>query len=153
MNGINIREYTTDDLPACMAIFDSNVPVYFTVEEKAGFTDWLGKNDRGPYYVLTVGDIILACGGIYCEENESAAGLAWGMVDRSEHGKGYGRVLTDFRIKKMLEHYPSCDYKIETSQHTSEFYAQFGFQTTLIEKDGFSKGIDKVIMKIAAVKK
>ncbi len=142
-----IREYKEEDRNSCLEIFDSNCPKYFAVAEKILFINWLDKKDREKYYVLTVADKIIACGGIYKDKKEYLAGLAWGMVHRNFHKKGYGKQLTMFRIEKLNHEFPDITHKVETSQHTFGFYELMGFKTTDIVKDGFANGLDKYVMK------
>jgi len=143
---MNIRIYTSQDKNACIAIFDSNCPRYFLDHERAEFIDWLEKEDRLEYYVLEIDDEILACGGIYKDDDLDQVGFAWGMVSRSHHGKGLGSALAKHRIKILDDKFPSYDCKLSTSQLTDAFFAKHGFVQTAYEKDGWGKGMDKVTM-------
>lgn len=144
---MTIRVYKRVDRNDCLEIFDSNCPQYFATTEKILFANWLDKEDREEYYVLTEGDEIIACGGIYKDKKENLAGLAWGMVHHNFHKKGYGKQLTLFRLARLSEDFPGITQKVETSQHTFGFYELMGFKTITITKDGFATGIDKYVMK------
>lgn len=137
-----IREYSTADKEACMAIFDSNMPQYFVSEERQQFEDWLDKEDRETYQVLIDRDEVVACGGIYEDTELKLVGLAWGMVRNDLHKNGYGKALTLFRIEEMEERFSHYDQHLGTSQHTAPFYEKMGFITTEIIKDGFGPGLD-----------
>ena len=41
MNDILSRPYVLDDVSACLALFDSNVPSFFAEEERIEFCDFL----------------------------------------------------------------------------------------------------------------
>lgn len=144
---MHIREYKDTDKQACIALFDSNVPHFFSEDEKQGFIDWLDLPDRDAYYVVELEERIVACGGIFHETDKKIAGLAWGMVDRSLHKQGIGGRFTRFRLDLLTEKFPDHIHSIETSQHTEAFYKKLGFVTTHITPDGFAPGIDKYEME------
>ena len=45
MSDIISRPFISEDLPACLSIFDSNVPLFFSPEERAEFNDHLENLD------------------------------------------------------------------------------------------------------------
>lgn len=139
---MKIRPYQKSDKEACLHIFESNRPKYFMAEERQQFIDWLEKPDREAYYVGEINGEIVACGGIYADDKNQLCGLAWGMVNHADHGKGYGKKLSLFRLERMTERYPSYRHELGTSQHTAAFYEKLGFETEEIIKDGFGPGLD-----------
>ena len=139
---MTIRLYTPADKAACLAIFDSNMPQYFMPEERQQFEDWLDKEDREVYYVMTDNDQIVACGGIYIDTELNVAGQAWGMVLNSLHKRGYGKALTLHRIKEMDARFSHLDQHLGTSQHTAPFYEKMGYTTVEVIKEGFGPGLD-----------
>lgn len=143
---MTIRPYHPNDKKACIEIFESNSPKYFTKEEKIAFSDWLDDVKPDSYFVLEENNRVIGCGGIYYDEKANEAGLAWGMVHSKFHKQGYGKALTDFRLNKLTEKYPGMSYKIVTSQHTVSFYESRGFITHKITKDGFGVGLDNYEM-------
>lgn len=145
--GYSIREYEPKDKAACITIFDSNVPEYFSDAEREEFIEWLDKEDRAPYFVLVEGNEILACGGIYEDTEKQVIGLAWGMVLYSKHKQGLGKQLTLHRLELMDRLFPHYDQHLGTSQHTEAFYRKFGFVTTGFIKDGYGPGLDKYEMR------
>jgi hypothetical protein len=59
----SIRPYSRTDQDACLAIFDSNLPQYFTLSERSLFERLL-DNLPGPFQVLEDAEgTVLACGG------------------------------------------------------------------------------------------
>ena len=139
---MTIRLYTPADKAACLAIFDSNMPQYFMPEERQQFEDWLDKENREVYYVMTDNDQIVACGGIYIDTELNVAGQAWGMVLNSLHKRGYGKALTLHRIKEMDARFSHLDQHLGTSQHTAPFYEKMGYTTVEVIKEGFGPGLD-----------
>ena len=141
-----LREYTSDDCESCMAIFESNLGKYFAPHERQEFLDWLNRPGRPSYSVVERGGEIVACGGIYHDDELNVVGLAWGMVRRDLHRQGLGKVLAEHRVKQMAEQYPGLDHCLATSQHTYGFYEKMGFEVESVKADGFYDGIDRYDM-------
>lgn len=144
--GITIREYSARDYHACLALFDSNCPKYFSAPERELFADWLNKTDRASYSVMEREGEIIACGGIYHDPETNSVGMAWGMVRQNLHRQGHGRRLTEFRLEQMAEQFPTLAQRLGTSQHTFRFYEKMGFEVEKITRNGFAEGIDQYDM-------
>lgn len=143
-----IRTYIPEDKEACLQIFDSNYPKYFADHERQEFINWLDKSDREDYFVIEEEDKnIIACGGLFTDTKLKTVGLAWGMVQSKEQGKGYGKVLAAYRLQLMKKQFPRHDKIVNTSQHTYRFFEKLGFKVENIIPDGFGKGFDKYQMK------
>jgi [ribosomal protein S18]-alanine N-acetyltransferase len=149
---INFRKYTEADKNDCLKIFKSNVPKFFTETEIREFTDFLDKADentedsRVMYYVVTLGEKIIGCGGIGCYLKKSEASLCWGLIDRKFHRQGYGGKFLKYRLDKIVKHFPNCAVKIDTTQFSAPFFEKFGFETVKITKDFYAKGMDRYDM-------
>lgn len=135
----------------CLTIFDSNCPTYFTGEERQEFEQWLSEDEQ--YWILKDKDQILACGGIYLQENyprpsdfPEEVGFAWGMVHRSVHGKGIGTLLVKHRLDFLQSNYSNRPVVLRTTPKTMAFYASFGFGINAIENNGYGEGLDKITM-------
>ena len=148
-HGVDIRPYSASDLDACLAVFDSNMPLYFIRAERDGFRDFL-ENLPGPYLVLTdPGGAIVGCGGHAIADDEPGrADLCWGMVRQEKHRRGYGRTLTHARIDAAKRDPSVRVIALECSQHTTGFYERFGFRVTSVERDGFGPGLDRCLMRL-----
>ena len=141
---MNVIEYTKPDQPACLAIFDSNVPTYFLAAEREEFASFLGS-PPGTYLVLRDADRILGCGGI--ARKDDALILCWGMIHRDFHRKGLGSALLAERLRIARDKYPQLQLvKIETSQHSAPFFAKLGFQVEATTPNGFGPGLDCLSM-------
>lgn len=143
---MNILPYTPAHREACLALFDSNRPKFFTEDERDKFINWLDHHTAENYYVMEHDGQIVACGGVYADGNE--AGLSWGMVHADLHGKGFGKAFTKYRVQKMQELFPGSVYTINTSQHTVAFYEKMGFRVKKFTKDGYEPGLDRYDMQI-----
>jgi len=139
------RPYHRNDLAACLAIFDSNLPTYFAPEERPDFESFLRDLAEEHAYQVIDGSIV-ACGGLSPHEN-GTDGYCWGMVEKSRHRQGLGRHLARVRL-----HQAETDPRVElvalsTSQHTEGFYASLGFRVTRRVTDGHGPGIHAVHME------
>lgn len=143
-----IEKYTPVLRAECLKIFKSNLPKFFAPEELQLFEDFLEHDIEDNYYVVKYDGQVLACGGIFLDEETDEAGLSWGMVHSGYHLKGIGKLFTEYRIDLLKSVYPTKTYKVDTSQHTAAFYEKNGFKTVDVVRDGFGKGIDKYIMKM-----
>lgn len=153
-----IREYNIIDQPRCLKIFESNCPEFFEKEELTGFKLWLnGLNNHvlvyrnsgsDHYFVLEENNNVIACGGYYVEKERPNIIMAWGMVDRAFHRKGYGKQLFQYRIDEIHNSFPEHSIILDTSQHTYKFFQKFGFTVNNIIANGYGTGLDRYDMKL-----
>lgn len=144
----SLRPYTASDRPACLALFDSNVPAFFAVHERAEFADHLDQMapEPAPFLVVAFQGQPIACGGLSLQ-GDGAASLSWGMVGRDWQGRGMGTLLTKARLD-LARSSGITRLTLATSQHTAAFYARFGFVVEAITPDGFAPGLDRVDMAL-----
>lgn len=102
-----MRPYQITDKPACMAIFHSNRPKFFTTEEIPEFSKFLDGPNCDYFVMETDTNDIIGCGGHYTNAEHTRGGLAWGMVHQDYHGQGLGKKLTLFRLLKLSEKAPT----------------------------------------------
>lgn len=144
----DVRDYRAGDRGACLAVFDSNVPRFFSRGERPQFASFLDRLP-GPYLVLAraAGEIV-ACGGAALEAGGRTASLCWGMVRADLHGTGLGRLLLEKRIERVRT--ISCVelLRLDTSQHTRGFYERFGFVTREIVENGYDACLDRCEMTL-----
>lgn len=141
-----VRAYAEEDRDGCLRVFDSNIPRFFRVAERAEFAAFLGALP-GPYAVLVADkNEVLACGGYAVRANEGIASLCWGMVRADLHGRGLGGALARLRLE-VVRHDPRVRrILLNTSQHTVGFYERLGFRVTAVEKNGYAPGLDRCEM-------
>lgn len=153
---MTIHPYTSADHQRCLEIFDSNVPKFFTVPERAQFEFWLNGQDKGVhaydisvaelYYVIEDNNEIVGCGGVGIEPRRAT--MAWGMVDNKYHGKGYGRALLEHRLQVWRDGFSSYPMDLNTSQHTYTFFEQYGFRVVKVTENGYSEGLHRYDMEL-----
>ncbi|MBP2299879.1 GNAT family N-acetyltransferase [Azospirillum picis] len=146
-HGDGVRPYAEPDRNGCLAVFDGNMPRFFSAAERPDFARFLARHALDwSYLVLERGGRIAACGGIVLENDGTTAGLCWGMVDRALHGTGLGTTLTEARLRSAAAIPGVTRVKLDTSQHTHGFYRRFGFRTVAVAEDGYGPGLDRYDM-------
>lgn len=153
---MKIRNYKPNDRQQCVAIFNSNAPLFFDPNELPDFEFWLNGQDEKRlayrqtevecFFVAELENNIIACGGYYIPREEQRANMVWGMVHNAAHRKGVGRTLIDFRIQQIHELYPEYAISLDTTQHSFHFFEKFGFATTKITADFYAKGLHRYDM-------
>jgi hypothetical protein len=148
-DAVRIRPWRPEDRALGLALFDSNVPRFFAVQERQDFIDFI-DDLPGPYFVLedTAG-AALGCGGYAAADGDpSVAVLCWGMVRGDRHRGGLGTHLLTARLDRIAADPAYRSVAIETSQHSCGFFARHGFVQTRLVPDGFVPGIDLVEMSL-----
>lgn len=148
---VKIRAYQPEDREACLAVFDTNIPKFFSIEERAAFADFLDRAPGRYAVVCDDGGTIVGSGGLAGSlYDPSAAALTWGMIDARRHGQGFGRALTEERLR-WLEGMPEFAafevVRIDTSHETEAFYEKFGFRTVRRIPNGYREGLDRCDME------
>jgi predicted GNAT family N-acyltransferase len=153
---MNIRPYGKDDRLYCIALFRSNVPLYFAEGELNDFEFWLDGKDKQVlsygntkeeyFYVLEDNGKVLACGGFYLHKNEQIFNLVWGMVHAKFHLMGYGSALLNYRIKMAFDLFSDFPITIDTTQHTKAFFEKYGFKGTNKIENYYATGLHRIDM-------
>jgi ribosomal protein S18 acetylase RimI-like enzyme len=145
------RPYESRDLAGCLAVFDTNVPGFFRLEERDEFREFLAELP-GPYLVLPDDSgRIRACGGYAINVAERTADLCWGMVRQELHGGGLGRLLTTARIDAVRRDPRVDEVALHTSQHTVGFYERLGFAIVEVRENAYAPGLHRCDMKMSAL--
>lgn len=145
MSDIICRPYLSEDLSACLANFDGNVPTFFAAEERVAFREHLESINATatPYIVLVRGSEVVACGGLTIDETRRKASLSWGMVARKLHGRRLGTLLTQARLMQARSIPGLAEVELSTSQHSHGFYEAFGFAVSSVTPCGFGPELDR----------
>jgi len=159
VNKIEILPFQKKHLNDCLSIFESNCPPFFDPSEKILFTRFLDslitdkpirKSIQKNFFFVAVAiktNDVVGCGGYYSVKGAKQIRFSWGMVLNSWHGKRIGTQLVDYRIDKIRRNFQGFDINLDTSQHTFEFYMKNKFSVLSIEKEGYSKDLDKYELK------
>lgn len=144
---MKIRNYTATDKSTCIDIFKSNQPKFFAEHELVDFIDFLDE-DPQPYYCLVDSETVVGCGGYWVDLDNKQASLTWGMIKNNRHGEGLGKRLTVYRLHTICISKQADTIRIDTSQHTFEFYKKLGFIVDKITPDGYTKGLHQYDMTL-----
>lgn len=154
---LTIRPYQARDHAGCMRAFEGNRPRFFASHEQVEFQTLLNdlsesiEQDQVFDFVVEYENQIAACAGFYLPPDEdSPAGLVWGMVAKEFHRKGFGKQLLDFRLKKIQELRPGAAVVLDTTQFSFAFFQKSGFRVTGIIKDFYDIGLDRYDMILEA---
>lgn len=151
----NIRKYNPSDRNACMEVFESNVPKYFTEEETGEFERFLIRledttvTDNPPYYILELDDKLIGCGGF--GEKDGIDGTAsitfvWGMIHITYHKRGFGEQLLTFRLTEIKKQFPDRNVILDTTQFSFSFFEKYGFKTVKITENSYGEGMHRYDM-------
>jgi len=138
---IHFRAYQDSDQADCLAIFRSNVPKYFGEKEISGFIESLADPDD-LFEVLIVDEKIIGVGGIAIIQEREEGRLCFGIIHRDHHKKGFGKLLLERRLERILEYEFVKKITHETGEGTYRFFEKYGFQTLRIDDDPEGIGID-----------
>lgn len=153
-----IRDFNKNDKESCVISFKSNVPLYFTEKEISQFESFLdnfqsqiinGKYfEKTYYYVVVSADKIIGCGGFGYNDKTNIATLAWGLIHKEFHKKGFGEKLLAYRLDQIKKLYPAASVLIDTTQFSYPFFEKFGFVTTKVTPDFYTAGMHRYDMTL-----
>ncbi|WP_241235852.1 GNAT family N-acetyltransferase [Xanthomonas arboricola] len=139
-----IRPYQPRDFDACMALFDANVPVFFSAGERADFAGFLSHHAAAWHYqLLERSNAVAGCAGYAIGADGTTASLCWGMVHPRLHRCGVGTQLLLARLEALRQMPDVRRVILDTSQHTRQFYARFGFVVQQVTVDGYAPGLER----------
>lgn len=157
-----IQPYQPEDRAACLAVFASNVPRFFTGEEAEAFRSFLDALP-GPYFVARQsGDgesgggakapggppdlgAVVASGG-FAREEDGRWSLCWIQVHSDRHGQGVGLELVRGLEARIRYRGGPATVRLETISRTDGFFTRLGYGTVGRTVDGWAPGVDEVEM-------
>ncbi|MFM1998791.1 MAG: hypothetical protein RL204_738, partial [Bacteroidota bacterium] len=105
-------------------------------------------NEIDLYFVVTVDNQVVGCGGININNDSKTSKISWDILHPEFQGKSLGTMLLKHRIE-LLRSMPSIEnIVVRTSQVAYKFYEKSGFKTTQIEKDYWAEGFDLYYMEL-----
>lgn len=145
-----IRPYHQTDRSGCVDAFKTNVPQFFTEDEITDFENFLVKLESGTiqtrFYVVEENNTIIGCGGFGDKDNTGAISLAWGLVHKDFHKKGFGEKLLSHRLEQIKKYFPGVPVVLDTTQYSYGFFEKYGFVTTKITNDFYATGMHRYDM-------
>jgi len=135
------RKYKPSDKSEVIALFRLNTPKYFAPEEENELILYLDHFSQN-YFILEWEGKIIGCGGINLADDLTSARISWDFLHPDHQGKGFGRVLLQFRIEKIKEYKTMKTITVRTSQMAYLFYEKSGFVLAETIKDYWASGFD-----------
>ena len=133
-----VRPYQKSDDQALISLLKLNIPKYFAPEELEDFIEYLDHKIED-YFVFMENGVLLGAGGINYLYDKKEARISWDFVHPDSQGKGIGRQITQYRLKK-IRMTPNIDtIVVRTSQFANQYYEKMGFSLNRIEKDYWAK--------------
>jgi len=137
------RHYRASDKEACLKTFESNTPQTFLANEREIFSKYLDNHSDGYLVVETADGTPIACGGHVIGLDGGAASLCWGMVHKDWHGKGLGKFLLTNRLSTLAQIPKMKLIRLDSSQHSVEFFMKWGFKTYRITQNHYGPGLHR----------
>ena len=137
----HIREYRHEDFETCVSIYRSNLPDLLPPDILPDFENFLRE---GCSYILIVecdGQVV-GTGSLALQGDSSNSHLAYGMIHRAHHGKGFGASLLAARLSLSDPSSWPTQVHLETSPFSGNFFAQFGFRIVATH-EGYNLGNDE----------
>ncbi|MDP9366856.1 MAG: GNAT family N-acetyltransferase [Chloroflexota bacterium] len=145
----SVEPYTPNDHAACLRIFDSNTPRFFTREERSAFAAFLDALP-GPFWVVhgqPDGDVI-GCGGVSVTDEGRSAWLRWGMVAAEHHRQGIGQRLLETRLRWIATQPMVETIRVATTGAVSPFFARMGFEVVQVIEGYYGPGMARYDLEL-----
>jgi N-acetylglutamate synthase-like GNAT family acetyltransferase len=146
----SIRPYETSDSAAVINLLRLNTPNYFSQEEEEDLIYFL-ENEREQYYVVSINNEIVGCGGYNITEDKSTGIICWDIIHPYYQGKSIGRSLLNYRITQIKNVKSIRKITVRTSQLVYQFYEKQGFELIEIVLDYWSRGFHLYRMELLAL--
>jgi N-acetylglutamate synthase-like GNAT family acetyltransferase len=139
LTACTIREYTSEDLPACLRVYHSNEGVFYPAGRVEHFTEFL---ERGTSYFLVVEHEkeIVGCGGLELSGDGPWAWLVHGMIHKDRQKKGLGTTLLAARLSLLEPDGQPVQVRLRVGTAAAPFYDRFGFGLHSVTQNHYGPG-------------
>ena len=145
LTDVKLRSYLHKDRNYCLAIFDSNCPMYFAANERPDYAQFLDSKPMGYEVCLHKGSVVGAFGIIGSETDYRS--INWILISPDSQGLGIGSILMARAIelanKVKIKH-----IKIAASHLSAPFFARYGAVEILETKDGWGPDMHRIDMEL-----
>jgi len=147
----SIRKYTANDREDVLHLLRLNTPLYFSPSEEKDLVYYL-DNEVEHFYLIESGHDLVGCGGFNFSDDLSVGKISWDIFHPDKQGKGFGSLLTKYRIDKLKSYDSVKTISVRTSQLVYKFYEKFGFELKETVKDYWAEGFDLYRMEFPVSK-
>jgi GNAT superfamily N-acetyltransferase len=139
LTACTLREYTAEDLPACLRVYHSNEGAYFPTGRVDEFTTFL---ERGTSYFLVIEheNEVVGCGGLELSGDGPWAWLIHGMIHKDHQNKGLGTTLLAARLSLLEPDGQPVQVRLRAGTAAAPFYDRFGFALHSVTQNHYGPG-------------
>lgn len=139
LTACKIREYTPEDLHACLTVYHSNEGQFFPTGRVDEFTAFL---ERGTSYFLVVEqeNEIVGCGGLELSGDGPWAWLVHGMIHKDRQRRGLGTTLLAARLSLLEPDGQPVEVRLRAGTAAASFYDRFGFGLHSVAQHAYGPG-------------
>lgn len=145
-NALTFSRYSIDDKKACLEIFDSNCPEYFSPNERDEYSNFLDGCPAN-YEICRNSDQLVGAFGLIDVSEESAA-LNWVLLATESQGQGIGSTIMA-RVIESAQKTGISVVSIAASHKSAPFFARFGATSVKMTEDGWGPGMHRVDMVLS----
>lgn len=141
--------YQESDKAAVLTVFRSNTPEFFAESEEADLVATLDNPD-GPHWVMRIHGKVVGYGGFEVGNAYNRVVLTWGMVHRTMHREGLGRLLLAHRTREaaLATNGNTRWLVVDTTLQVAPFYEKCGFERVEVWENGYRAGFDMVVLRM-----
>jgi GNAT superfamily N-acetyltransferase len=139
LTACTIREYTPEDLQACLTVYHSNEGQFFPTGRVDEFTGFL---ERGTSYFLVVEheNEVVGCGGLELSGDGPWAWFMHGMIHKDRQNRGLGTTLLAARLSLLEPEGQPMVVRLRAGTAAASFYDRFGFALHSVTQNHFGPG-------------
>lgn len=142
-----IRKYVPADKETLVEAFQSNIPIFFALEELNDLLDYLDRFGEPTYWVMECNEKVVGGFGVESRLSDKSGRINWIFFHANEKGKGLGKQAVAFAIGILKADKNVEKLIVRTSQVAFAFFEKMGYSLTSIEKDYWAKGLDLYLME------
>jgi ribosomal-protein-alanine N-acetyltransferase len=144
---MNARPFAAPDYETCIQLFRSNTPTFFAESEESDYREFLDEI-FGEYSVFEDERGVVACGGIYIDEQERWIGIIWTIVRNDLRGQGIGSQMMAYLLGQIDEAHRDFPVYLDTSQYSRPFFEKLGFRVYEETPNGYAQGLHRYDMRL-----
>ncbi len=147
LTACTLREYTPDDLDACLRVYRSNEGEFFPEGAVKHFEDFL---EHGTSYLLVVEQegVVVGCGGLELSGDGPWATMVHGMIHHEHRRRGLGSTLLAARLSLVETEGRPVQIRVRSGTPAAPFFGRFGFELAQVVRDYYGPGVNAGILTL-----
>lgn len=144
MNEYKIAAYAAKYQTQCLAVFASNIPVFFAENEAEDFQQFLAQTDEN-YKIVLDEDRVIGCFGLTELVEKNSARISWIMISPDYHGKGAGKAMM-LHCLEVAKNHQLKQINIAASHLSAPFFEHYGAEATNYIENGWGHDMHRIDM-------